>query len=153
MINKNKFGEYVSFLRKQKKFDFKLNTLAEKLGVSAPFMTGVEKNSKQFSDEKLEKFAEVFDLNETEFAEIILQRAIDQYNLKRGKQTLNNLKKLLPLYKKAIDGELEGFNIERKHKEDPIKEIFKNIDKIKNRKVREFLTADVNYALQRFQES
>jgi transcriptional regulator with XRE-family HTH domain len=148
MLNKNKFSAYVKHYKE--KMGIASGELAKKLGVSAPFMTAIENKNKHFADNKLEKFAEVFDLNEIEFAEILLQRTIDQYSEKRGTKTLQNIKKMLPLYKKVIDGEIKGIELPESKDSDPIIEIKKNIAKIPNKRVREFLMADINYALQRF---
>ena len=56
------FGEYLAALREDR--DFTLRELARQLGVSAPFLSDVEKNrSAPLTKDRLDKVAEVLHLN------------------------------------------------------------------------------------------
>lgn len=59
------FGEYLAALREDR--DFTLRELARQLGVSAPFLSDVEKNrSAPLTKDRLDKVAEVLHLNTDE---------------------------------------------------------------------------------------
>ncbi len=59
------FGEFVSSMRKDRKIT--VRGLAELLGISAPFLTDVEKDRRNpFDEEKLEKLAQIFNLSREE---------------------------------------------------------------------------------------
>ena len=63
------FGEYLTQLREAK--DVTLRELARKIGVSAPFLSDVEKNRRApLTAERLEKVAAVLGLSEEEKAEM-----------------------------------------------------------------------------------
>ena len=59
------FGEFVSSMRKDRKLT--LRGLADLLGISAPFLTDVEKDRRNpFDEEKLEKLVHILNLSREE---------------------------------------------------------------------------------------
>lgn len=68
-IEEKSFGEYLSQLREAK--DVTLRELARKIGVSAPFLSDVEKGRRApLTAERLELVASVLGLNDTEKTEM-----------------------------------------------------------------------------------
>ena len=64
-VNYASFGEFLTSKREEK--DFTLRELARKLGVSAPFLSDVEKNrTAPFTKERLDRVAEVLNLTADE---------------------------------------------------------------------------------------
>lgn len=67
--NELSFGEFLTQLREEK--DVTMRELARKIGVSAPFLSDVEKNRRApLTAERLEKVATVLGLSEAEKAEM-----------------------------------------------------------------------------------
>lgn len=63
--NYSNFGEFLTSKREEK--DFTLREMARKLGVSAPFLSDVEKNrTAPFTKERLDRVAEVLNLTADE---------------------------------------------------------------------------------------
>jgi len=66
-MNCANFGEFISYKRIEKKITLRM--MAERLGVSAPFLTDVEKGRRNpFDFEKLTLLAEILELSEEEKA-------------------------------------------------------------------------------------
>ncbi|HAR63853.1 MAG: hypothetical protein DKM50_08435 [Candidatus Margulisiibacteriota bacterium] len=148
------FGEMIKHYRTKeysrvKAFaPLKSNELAKLLGVTPAFITNVETKGLKFSEDILRKFADLYKMDELEFAQILLQREIEQYSDSRCKKTLKNFIKMIPLYKKCLSGEIK-MELEKPDKIDDIHETLKAINRIEDKNIRDFLKADVEYIVRK----
>ncbi|HAR63590.1 MAG: hypothetical protein DKM50_07780 [Candidatus Margulisiibacteriota bacterium] len=145
MLDFSSFAQYVEYYRKKKGLNYSL--LAEKLGCSLTFASGLEQKGKQLSDEKIELFAKAFDLSEIEFVELLLQRTYDQYEKNRGKKALRWLKRALPVFDNIING--KGPTV-TDIPPDPLEEIRKNIAKISDLELKNFLENTIDFAIKHY---
>ncbi|OGI02987.1 MAG: hypothetical protein A2X42_12915 [Candidatus Margulisbacteria bacterium GWF2_38_17] len=152
MLHLGSFGEYIKHYRTSKELN--QIQLADKMEISAAFITNIENKGTLFSEEKMEKFAQLMSLDEISYNELLLQRTIDHYEIERNKRFFKNLKKMLPLYERIQAGNFDSVSFEdipsTLSTGEIISQIKLLIGKIPDEQVKKFLATDIDYAEQKF---
>ncbi|OGH99126.1 MAG: hypothetical protein A2X43_06920 [Candidatus Margulisbacteria bacterium GWD2_39_127] len=152
MLHLGSFGEYIKHYRTSKELN--QIQLADKMEISAAFITNIENKGTLFSEEKMEKFAQLMSLDEISYNELLLQRTIDHYEIERNKRFFKNLKKMLPLYERIQAGNFDSVSFEDIPSTPSTGEIISQIKlligKIPDEQVKKFLATDIDYAEQKF---